>query len=157
MSEIKVWSVSPTNLIGYFREALLALVPIANKIHMPWKEPECYDDWDEICSALYSSIVIRSVGNTTEGNQLFPLLRYNKRSRSYDDCSFVGRSDVDGNYAFLCLQTKSKPFDTCLFARLGPESVVLDHASSKFIDTTSTIVGRKAGASVVLNNLDVLL
>lgn len=157
MLKNRQWSVHPANLMGYFREALLALVPIANKVHMPWKEPDNYDDWDTICSALYASIVARSVENAMENEQFFELLPYDKRAESYNENSFVGSSDLGIDHAFICLQTRSKPFDTCLFANLGPGGVVRDHVSSRFVDTNFTIVGRKVGSAVVLKNLRVIL
>jgi hypothetical protein len=153
----KTWSVSPTNLMGHFREALLALVPIADKIHMPWREPESYDDWDAITSALFSSIVIRSIESATGDQHFFPIVQYDKRVTSYNDKSFVSSVYLGQNYAFVCFETRNQPFDMCLFAHLSHSGDVMDHTHSSFDDTRFTVVGQKVGGSVVLSCLEVVL
>ena len=55
------WDVSIDELVRSFRDALCALVPIAERVQMPWKEPNAYDDWDHMCEAIYRSIVIGSI------------------------------------------------------------------------------------------------
>jgi hypothetical protein len=153
----KTWSVSSTNLLGHFREALLALVPIADKIHMPWREPDSYDDWDAIASALYNSIVIRSIESATEDERFFPIPQYDKRIISYSYNSFVSNFELGRGYAFICFQTNNTPFDTCLFAALGEGGHVIGQAHARFEETQFTVVGQKIGTSAILSSLDVVL
>jgi hypothetical protein len=61
MSPVRKWTTSTDELLGLFGDAIRALVPIAERAQMRWKEPDAYDDWDQICEAIYRSIVIRSI------------------------------------------------------------------------------------------------
>jgi hypothetical protein len=149
--------VSSTNLLGHFREALLAMVPIADKIHMPWREPDSYDDWDAITSALYNSIVIRSIESAMGYGNFYPIPPYDKRISSYNEKSFVSSLELGQSCAFVCFQTKNIPFDTCLFSELDTDGNVIGEAHSRFEDTQFTIVVQKIGASALLSSLEIVL
>jgi hypothetical protein len=105
----------------------LALVPIADKVNMPWKEPESYDEWDAICVALYNSIVIRSVESATEHQMLFPIPQHDKRVSFYNGQSFISSMNLGPDHAFICLETQNSPFDTCLFAQLDESGLVVGY------------------------------
>jgi hypothetical protein len=153
----QTWPVSPSALVGHFRDALLALTPIAEKIHMPWQEPDNYDDWDEIASVLYHSIVVRSIESATGNRTVFPMVGYDKRLASYNQNSFLADKDLGQDHAFVCLETTRLPFDTCLFARLDPKGMVVGHAQANFVDVCFLFIGRTDDAVVVLGDLDVVL
>ncbi len=44
-------------LLRIFRGALEATIPWITKVGIKWKDGEAYDDWDNIATALYESIV----------------------------------------------------------------------------------------------------
>jgi hypothetical protein len=150
----KLWSVSVTDLVGYFREALVAMVPIAEKVRMRWREP--YDDWDGIATALFNSIVIQSIENDAEGQSILPMLQYNLMVRSYVDFSYIGTTDLP-SHAFIRFETTEAPFDTCAFSHLDDAGAMLSQVLVRFEDARFKVVGRKAGAIVELNDLNVLL
>jgi hypothetical protein len=151
------WSVSPTHLVGCFREALLAMVPIAEKIHMPWREPQSYDDWDIIAAALYEAIVIRSIENAGNAADRLPLARYDVRSHFYGDRSYLTCEALGPDHAFICLETRVRPFDTCLFAKLDGASIVTGHARPAIEGTEFKLLSRTAGSHALLAGLEVRL
>jgi hypothetical protein len=55
------WNTTVTQLLGLLREALVSLVPVAEKAQIPWRDSEAYDDWEAIASCLYDNIVVRSL------------------------------------------------------------------------------------------------
>jgi hypothetical protein len=55
------WTTTVTELLGLFREALLALVPIAERAKISWRDGEAYDDWDAIAAALFNNLVVRGL------------------------------------------------------------------------------------------------
>jgi hypothetical protein len=55
-----IWNTSVAETVRVAQGALRALVPIVEKAQMPWREPNNYDDWDLIASAMLRSIVIMS-------------------------------------------------------------------------------------------------
>ena len=157
MLENSLWLTDPTSLMNAFRDALRALIPVAEKIHMRWKEPNNYDDWDAICSAIFCSIVVRSIESATEDKDFFPIVSYDKRISSYDDKSYISDACELGAMAFVCLQTDVRPFDTCLFANLDRDGNVYGHCSLKFDVVNFVLVGNKTGCSEFVRELEVVL
>src|SRR5690242_19928018 len=118
MSQLNVWKTSVGELVQLTCEALRALVPIAEKAYMPWREPANYDDWDEMAQAIYNSIVIRSVQFATETAGFAQLPAYDRPIADYSGCSFVTEATQRGRYALLSLASTSMPFDTGHFTVL---------------------------------------
>ncbi len=153
----KKWIVSVTQLICYFREALIAMTPIADKICMPWREPNNYDDWDSIASAIYASIVIKSIENSTEFQGAYPLPHYDLRVESYQTNSRIGIVGERSSCALICLETKVAAFDTCRFARLNAGGLVVGTERRVFDDTEFTLVLQQGVNSLEINKLNVAI
>lgn len=51
------WDTTVSGLVGTFRMGLLALVPVVERAHIPWREEDSYDQWDEIATLLYRIVV----------------------------------------------------------------------------------------------------
>ncbi len=158
MTEVarEVWSVSITELLRCFQEALLALVPVADKVRIPWREPENYDNWDSIATALYNSIVIGSVDYAIQFQGSLPISRYDIHVSTYGSESFIGLESLRQSAALVCLETVERPFDTCLFARLDDNGLVVGNLTVKFEDARFVVVARKSGAFAVLDEIEVL-
>jgi hypothetical protein len=115
------WGTSVNELAFIFRDALRALIPIAERARLHWKEPNNYDDWDSIAAAIYGSIVISSLEFAIEWHKFDAIPKYRKRIASYSHSSFLTPVDKPGAIAFVCFETRSEPFDTCLFTQLDNE------------------------------------
>jgi len=150
------WVTSVDELVQTFRAALIALIPIADRAHMPWREPNNYDDWDSIAAAIYKSIVLRSLEESLEWSGFDPIQKYDKRADRYSNSSFLTTKDDPGACALVCLETKSSPFDTCLLARLNGSNVV--GLERRGIESVSFVLaGRSGDAVTIVDTLRVLL
>ncbi len=87
------WSTTVTQTLGLLREAIVALVPIAEKAQMPWRDGEAYDDWDAIASCLYDSIVVRTICCAKEAEQGIALPKYDMVYPSYKDAFILVEGD----------------------------------------------------------------
>jgi hypothetical protein len=119
------WETSVDELLALFREAMRALIPVAERAHMRWKEHDAYDDWDTICQAIYRSIVIGSIEQADGIGRSMPQPDYDLRTNSYEKNSFIGDAASKEEAAFVCFETERFPFDRCLFAVLDPTSKVV--------------------------------
>jgi len=130
VSRSSTWATSVHEMLGLFRDALIALIPSANRAHMSWREPDAYDDWDQICEAIYQSFVVQSVENAEEIGTFFPIPKYDMRIISYDGNSFISEQSTRERAAFVCFETHSEPFDTCLFATLDMSGKIIGFTKS---------------------------
>jgi hypothetical protein len=112
------WTTSVDELVRLFGDGIRALIPIAERARMQWKEPNSYDDWEHICEALFRSIVIRSISFADGIGTSLPVPDYDRRINSYARNSFVGDSNSKDPVALICFETDASPFDACLFALL---------------------------------------
>ncbi len=151
-----VWTVTATQLLSDFREGSIAPIPIAEKTRMPWRKPNAYDDWERIEAALYESIVIGPFENMVEGCPWHPFATYDFHFETYQDKSFIGLAGDPAGAALVCLDTRDRPFDTCLFARLGAEERAAGEAHVPFDAAQFAFVARRDGHRAVLSEIDVL-
>jgi hypothetical protein len=112
---------SITELIVTFSECLAALTPYMSKLGIEWKEPNNYDDWDNIAAEIYSSVVVRSVAYTVEGEYFARLPPYDTVLPNYGDTSFLFSPQFGREAVFLKLESSDMPFDTAVFCRLSPD------------------------------------
>jgi len=109
-----------TELVGLFREALLALLPVMDKARIEWREGRTYDPWENIERILYDSILGSCVENAVPTGSAVRLATYGLVRPTYADRSFLVASGV-GNAAFLELATRPQPFDEAVFLELRPD------------------------------------
>ncbi len=107
-----------TELVVTFSESLSALTPYATRVGIPWKEPDNYDEWDAIASAIYSSIVVITIGYTVERDLFAKLAPYDMSLSNYANTSFLFTRKFGRDAVFLRLETAVIPFDTAVFQRI---------------------------------------
>jgi hypothetical protein len=121
------WNTTITELLGIFRDGLIALLPIAERAHIPWKEHEAYDDWDAIATTLFEQVVLRSVRWSLAENQAeqLSLAPYDMAMDSYSSLStlVIGRDGRPGETLVFCaFATQVTPFDTVKCRAYDPVS-----------------------------------
>ena len=123
-----------TEFITSFRQALCAIVPIAEGIGITWKEPDNYDEWDFSAKGLYEGFVLVGVRSSNEGSEagLLPLVRYDERISDYSQRSYVAASWQNEICPVICLETASVPFDMCLLAKLDENGTLLETIQAPF-------------------------
>jgi hypothetical protein len=106
-----------TELVGLFREALLALLPVMERSRIRWREGQSYDPWENIERMLYESIIGSCVENAMPIGSIKRLASYGLVQPAYTDQSFLVSSD-NKNAAFQKLVTRSELFDEAAFVEL---------------------------------------
>ena len=151
------WATSVDELVQIFRTALIALIPIADRAHMSWREPDNYDDWDSMAAAIYESIVSRSLEESSEWKKFDPVPKYDWRTSRYSNNSFLTAGDEPGACAFICFETSASPFDTCLFGRLDESNVVSGFERRRTDLVNFVLAGRSGGVVTMVDTLRVIL
>lgn len=111
------------DLIGNFRKALVSLVPCAEKINLPWKECEAYDQWDNVASVLFNNFVKFPISwaliKREESNLMIP--NYDTLYENYTDFSFItylsGYNTKVTYPVFHSFVTRKALFDTVRFIK----------------------------------------
>lgn len=111
-----MWTTSVTQLLQVFRETLLALIPAMEAAHIPWKDGEAYDEWDEVSQCLYRNVVARSLhaSHGRDVSLLDMLPPYNMNVQSYRNRGVLLASgpQINGAAVFVGLSSIDAPFDT---------------------------------------------
>lgn len=145
-----------SQLLSDFRNALVALVSIAERTRIAWRKPQAYDDWEEIEAALFRSIAASPFENNAEGVRWFPLVPYDFVVETYASNSFVSLADTPYHAALLCLDTQDRPFDTCVAAVLDHEGRVAGEVCVPFDAAWFAFAARRDGSISLLNEINVL-
>lgn len=105
-----------TRLLLNFRDALIAVVPMVEKVGMPWKRPDGYDEWDAIATALFDNlvkeIILQSLSD--EERQDVTVAEYDLLQQDYAGASIievVHPSFVGARWRFHAFATMDNPFD----------------------------------------------
>lgn len=105
------------SLMAAFRKALRAVVPVAEEIGIPWREPDAYDDWDAVANGLYEGFLLHGIRESKEYNNTLPLAPYGVRRDDYTSYGYVAASWRGQVYPLVELATVAAAFDTCVLAR----------------------------------------
>lgn len=119
-----------TSVLLNFRHALLALVSIVERVGIPWKRPDAYDEWDSIASVLFENLVVKvlrwSLLEDDQGELQLPA--YDLLLPTYTDMStleVVHPSLQPGRWLFHAFGTESEPFDLVEVRPLAVDGSVL--------------------------------
>ena len=121
MSNPDKWTTSVNELMLTFRDSLRSLVPCMERAKIAWREPDAYDDWDDIAQALYKNIVVRSIEYSLTLNERERMVspEYGILYPRYNDMSFIelvlGQPREDQYNVFLDFATTDRPFDTARY------------------------------------------
>ncbi len=103
-------------LLGLFREALVALVPVFEAARIPWRDEEAYDQWDDISRVLYDKFVAEPIAWGLDTLDDLHLAPYDMRIDDYSRLSFIQVVSEDlptGSVAaFWRFATEVQPLDT---------------------------------------------
>lgn len=142
VTEARLWRTTPGEALALFADALRALVPVAERARMPWREGAAYDDWDRVAAALFKSLVADSLAHAVECEGWPPLASYGAPLSLYDT-NTPHLADVTEDAPLVSLVSVARPFDTCLLARLGPDGRVAGHFRKPAADVTGALVARR--------------
>ena len=112
MTKITDTSFSLVELLDNFQEALRAIVPMADKIGMAWKNDEAYDEWEEFEASLFNGFVVKQLIYDQDVRRIKPFVPYKTSVRSLQSYSYIQHLD-ERAWIFLGLRTREAPFDSC--------------------------------------------
>lgn len=106
-----------TELIKNFQAALADLASAAERVRIPWRRPDAYDEWDSLATAAYNCLVVTPCcwSQPTAEQAAFRLPPYDLLLESYAGYSVieVGPDSPPGIIqVFHALGTTHEPFDT---------------------------------------------
>ena len=89
-------------LVDLFRQALLAVGPLAGKVGVAWLQEPPYDDWEAATEGLYQSFVVSALENCNVSDMVIDFPKYGYEPRLDTACLGVG--DTEGFRAFVRFQ-----------------------------------------------------
>jgi hypothetical protein len=102
-----------TELLDVLRSGLAALVPVVERLAIPWADGDAYDDWDNIASTLYDQLVVNTSQNAIEVDETVTFAKYDMVYPAYQGLAhfevvskqtnemlgvFVGFAGIDRNF-----------------------------------------------------------
>ncbi len=122
-----------TELVVNFRTGLLGLLPAVERVEMPWRPSDAYDEWDDLAQAVYEALVVWPLRWTLPEDQhrLFRMPRYNLLLATYAGLSLIEVVTPNSSGAiqvFHALGTGDAPFDTVVWRPVGPTGSPLSDA-----------------------------
>ncbi|MBB5235774.1 hypothetical protein [Deinococcus budaensis] len=158
------WHTTVTELMNLFRESLIALIPVMERSHIPWREPDSYDDWGSIQEALYRNIVENTIRwglpDPPQAIDLPPLSRLKSSYANLDWIEVVpGSSSGDTTLIFVGFSTHSRPFDHVDIWRVDQDGVPQGEVESLPLSEVRFHFSWRGNGDVrsVVERLDVLL
>ncbi|MBW4721333.1 hypothetical protein [Saccharothrix obliqua] len=118
---------SVSDLLGAFRDALIALVPIADRLKMGWRDGDQHRDWENMAEAVFNACV-RGPIEADEGrwNDEYRLPRYDIDDSMYSTSSWIRLTadDRESLVVFVRLVSAGGPFDAVEGVELDPVTLV---------------------------------
>lgn len=105
-----------TSVLLNFRNALLVLLPMVERVDIPWRRGDAYDEWDAITSVLFNKLVQEVLRwHLSEDNQAdFDLPEYDLLLSTYAGLAtleVVHPSLQPGRWVFHAFGTDNESFD----------------------------------------------
>jgi hypothetical protein len=88
MAENEPWSTSVDELMGIFRDTLIALLPSMRRARIPWRSFDAYDAWDNITETLFEEIVVGPIRCGVRDFEM-KIPRYGMTHRDLTPFSFI--------------------------------------------------------------------
>jgi hypothetical protein len=108
--------VTVTELICNFRAGLLGLLPSIERVGIPWKRPDAYDEWDNLAAAVYHALIVEPLRSSLPESEQehFRLPEYDLLLSSYSGRSVIEILPPGSGRAirvFHAFGTAEAPFD----------------------------------------------
>ena len=135
------WTTTVSDLVATFRSGIASLVPTLEQAHIPWRDEDAYDQWDEIASLLYRVVVAEPLSHAVAVPDI-ELAPYDMVLESYAAYSFIEVSAPgipSGHAAALHrFVTDSAPFDVVEVVLLNDRTgAVVERGAPVRIDYTT--------------------
>lgn len=117
-------------LVLNLRSALMGLATAFERVGLPWKRPDAYDEWDNCASATFEALVIEPLRSSLGGRDALVFPEYDLLLPSYRGISVIEVLPDRGDgtvQVFHALASQQEPFDSVEIRRVDktPRSEVL--------------------------------
>lgn len=105
-----------TDVMLNFRAALLAIIPMAEAVGLPWKRGDAYDEWDELANCMYRQLVGSLLPMQTDrhGRVIANLPAYDMLYGEYGQYATIEVRNIalgPGRWVFHAFGTSQTPLD----------------------------------------------
>ena len=144
-------------LLAIFRGSIVAVIPWLEKARIKWTDKESYDDYDDICSTLYATIVLKSLYG--EDLSEYPIAKYGFQYDDYSKIDFISvkRPEQDTRLAFVFFESITSPLDNVHVAVLDKSFKVINFTTLEGIEWEFEFVSNRTGHTETKNEINVLL
>ncbi len=118
-------------LMGLFRSALTALVPVFQKTDLKWNMLEDNDEFFTLSESLFKMLVVEKLERTAEEKnvELAEFANYGYHHKNMKDLNYIqveSEQYPNANLVFNFISSKDKPFDVIYCNRIDNNGKVLD-------------------------------
>lgn len=118
--------ISVNDCIGIFRDAVIALIPFAERARLTWEDVNPHDDWERIAEMLFNVFVARPImldASAVRGQMPLPPYDYDVDSYSQYSWIEVYLPNESQGFPLIRLLSQGSPFDAVQLARIDPDSL----------------------------------
>jgi hypothetical protein len=159
MADDDVLHASVSELVATFRQGLLALVPIAEKLRMNWRDDEQHHDWERLAEAVFDACVRSPISaDARRVDDELPLARYDIDDSPYQERSWIAidADDFTSPLVLVRLSSEHDPFDTLQCVRLSTANwKAVGRTALPFGEAGLVFVRRsRSGGSSIIRRID---
>ena len=116
-----------SEVVVNFRTALLNLIPAFEKVELPWRRPDAYDEWDSVASALFEALVSSVLASRLPESLrvAFKLAKYDLLLPEYATVSTIEVAapllPSGARHVFHALGTSVEALDSLEVRRVSPD------------------------------------
>jgi hypothetical protein len=117
---------SVAELVSIFHEALLALVPTAERLLLEWRDEYQHRDWERVAASLFDVCIRGPIeADSRRRDDEYPLASYDIDVPSYATSSWItiGPTEDGFHTALIRLMSDTRPFDRVQIAKVDPATL----------------------------------
>lgn len=120
-----VYRATIGELLEIFRDALAALIPLADRAKMNYRDIEPHRDWERLAESLFDAFVRSPIeSDRSRAHDELPLARYDIDLDDYLGKSWLGLASDSGEItAIVRFLSYDDPFDTAQIVEIDPATL----------------------------------
>lgn len=152
---------SLATLVSTFQDALIAVIPTADRLSLEWGDGRQHRDWERLAATLYDVCVRGPIeADATRPGAEYPMPPYDIDVASYAACSWISATSVTARApaALIRLMTDRAPFDAVQVALLDSETLQpIERVLVPFAEVEFAFVRRSKGQpDVVVHEIEAI-
>lgn len=149
--------ITISELINIYRSALTSLMPCVDKLGVPWRMRESYDDWDNISACIFNNIICASLYSGVALK--YPILRSSSNGNDISNLDYIGvriHSNTNNVSIFLDLESIQYPLDTIIYLVVDSNGKLIEKKYIEYNDNIEFYYAKnEEGKRTIVNNIEV--